>query len=92
MFPVDSELALQQQQQQAVLQAYGMPGQPQQLALLCFEDVIQSGVPAAVQQLQSGSWSAVRRAADAAKDVVMLTGGLGGGCVVGLLVGVGDVC
>lgn len=83
---VDSELARQQQQQQRVLQAYGSPGQPTQLALLCFEDIIQPGVPAAVQQLQSGSWSDGsssswwgRGSSNAAKDVVMLTGRLESG-------------
>lgn len=96
-FTVDSELARQEQQQQQELRAYGSPGQPSQLVLLCFEDVIQAGVPTAVQQLQSGSWSAIgggggsssswwgRSSADAAKDVVMLTGVCvcvvcGGGC------------
>jgi hypothetical protein len=79
-YSVDSELARQGEKQQAALEAYGSPGQPTQLALLCFEDVIQAGVPAAVQQLQSGAWSTDsgglwgRRAADAPKDVVMLTG------------------
>jgi hypothetical protein len=78
-YSVDSEIARQGQQQQAALEAYGTPGQPSQLALLCFEDVIQPGVPTAVQQLQSGSWSSSgsvwgRRAVDAPKDIVMLTG------------------
>jgi hypothetical protein len=78
-YSVDSELARQGQQQQAALEAYGTPGQPSQLALLCFEDVIQPGVPTAVEQLQSGSWSSSssvwgRRAVDAPKDIVMLTG------------------
>jgi hypothetical protein len=78
-YSVDSELAQQQEKQQAVLEAYGTPGQPSQLALLCFEDVIQPGVPTTVQQLQSGSWSDAgglwgRRAVDAPKDVIMLTG------------------
>jgi hypothetical protein len=69
--------------------SYGPPGQPSHMALLCFEDVIQAGVPAAVQQLQSGSWSGSRwrgsgswllgsSPAAAAKDVVMLTGGCNG--------------
>lgn len=73
------EVPLHQQQQ------YGSPGQPDQLVLLCFEDVIQSGVPAAVQQLQSGSWSSRwgsgssrwllgNTVAAAKKDVIMLTG------------------
>jgi cation transport ATPase len=59
----------QQQQQQ--------PGQPgSQLSMLCFEDVIQAGVPAAVQQLQSGGWcsSWLQPAASSKKSVVMLTG------------------
>jgi hypothetical protein len=66
--------------------SYGPPGQPSHMALLCFEDVIQAGVPATVQQLQSGSWSSSRwrgsgswllgsSPAAAEKDVVMLTGG-----------------
>jgi hypothetical protein len=66
--------------------SYGPPGQPSHMALLCFEDVIQAGVPATVQQLQSGSWSSSRwrgsgswllgsRPAATEKEVVMLTGG-----------------
>ncbi|KAF6263311.1 hypothetical protein COO60DRAFT_1635329 [Scenedesmus sp. NREL 46B-D3] len=65
--------------------SYGPPGQPSHLALLCFEDVIQAGVPAAVRQLQSGSWSSSSwrgsgswllgsSPAATTKDVVMLTG------------------
>jgi hypothetical protein len=56
----------QQQQQQ--------PGS--QLSMLCFEDVIQEGVPGAVQQLQSGGWcsSWLQPAASSKKSVVMLTG------------------
>uniref|UniRef100_A0A383V263 P-type ATPase A domain-containing protein n=1 Tax=Tetradesmus obliquus TaxID=3088 RepID=A0A383V263_TETOB len=85
----------QQQQQQSpgssvsgsvdVDGSYGPSGQPSHMALLCFEDVIQAGVPATVQQLQSGSWSSSRwrgsgswllgsSPAAAEKDVVMLTG------------------
>jgi hypothetical protein len=68
--------------------SYGPPGQPSHMALLCFEDVIQAGVPATVQQLQSGSWSSSRwrgsgswllgsNTAATEKDVVMLTGETG---------------
>jgi hypothetical protein len=85
----------QQQQQQSpgssvsgsvdVDGSYGPPGQPSHMALLCFEDVIQAGVPATVQQLQSGSWSSSSwrgsgswllgsSPAATQKDVVMLTG------------------
>jgi hypothetical protein len=79
-----SSLSEQEQQEQ---QQYGVPGQPDQIALLCFEDVIQSGVSAAVHQLQDGSWQSsssswgrkwltlgVGGSTPAAKDVVMLTG------------------
>lgn len=49
---------------------------PRQMAMLCFEDIIQSGVPAAVQQLQSGHWakSWLSSSGKHAKDVIMLTG------------------
>lgn len=96
------EPAQQQQQQhsqpsseQHHQQQYGTPGQPSQLALLCFEDVIQSGVPAAVQQLQSGKWSKRMfggssrwllgsAVATPEKEVVMLTGRLDWQAICGL--------
>jgi hypothetical protein len=65
--------------QQPALAEFGVPCQPSQLALLCFEDVVQAGVPSAVAALQSGSWAAGgwwgrSRGLASAKDVVMLTG------------------
>ncbi len=51
-----------------------------QIAMLCFDDVVMPGVPAAVAALRTGSWSRsgwLRRGAPAparAKRVVMLTG------------------
>jgi hypothetical protein len=48
-----------------------------QLAMLCFEDVIHSGVPLAVQQLKSGDWGSSWWGSGrdpGLKDVIMLTG------------------
>ncbi|KAF8062959.1 HMA1 [Scenedesmus sp. PABB004] len=59
----------------------GGAGAPRGVVLLCFDDVIQPGVPGAVAALQRGTWARGWRArwlgpgAGDAKAVVMLTGG-----------------
>lgn len=74
--------AEQQQQQIGLQESLGTAGTVLHLSLLCFDDVIQPGVKAAVAALQSGAWrrGAWTTAATVAgeKDVVMLTGG----CVI----------
>ena len=57
-------------------------GVGEQLAMMCFEDVIHAGVPLAVQQLQSGDWGSTwwgSGRSTGLKEVIMLTGKAPGG-------------